>query len=78
MMSNGPPPARLDDIDDARWLFPQEQAPPPRNEGYKKNGFGDPALQLPAYPQPSLEVVLTVERVDFFSHPRHDGEDSAH
>ena len=44
MMSNGPPPARLDDIDDARWIFPQEQAPPPRNEGYKKNGFGDPAL----------------------------------
>ena len=32
-MSNGPPPARPDGpIDDARWLFPQEQAPPPRNE----------------------------------------------
>jgi len=33
MMSNGPPPARPDGpVDDARWLFPQEQAPPPLNE----------------------------------------------
>jgi len=31
MMSNGPPPARPDGtVDDARWLFPQERAPPPR------------------------------------------------
>jgi hypothetical protein len=44
MMSNGPPPARPDGtVDDARWLFPQERAPPPRDEGCKQNGFGDPA-----------------------------------
>ena len=44
MMSNGPHPARPDcTVDDARWLFPQERAPPPRDEGCKKNGFGDPA-----------------------------------
>ena len=43
-MSNGPPPARPDGtVDDARWLFPQERAPPPRDEGCKQNGFGDPA-----------------------------------
>ena len=31
MMSSGPPPARPDGtVDDARWLFPQERAPPPR------------------------------------------------
>jgi hypothetical protein len=43
-MSNGPHPARPDcTVDDARWLFPQERAPPPRDEGCKKNGFGDPA-----------------------------------
>ena len=30
-MSNGPPPARPDGtVNDARWLFPQERAPPPR------------------------------------------------
>ena len=44
MMSNGPPPARPDGtVDDARWLFPQERAPPPRDEGCKQNGYGDPA-----------------------------------
>ena len=44
MMSNGPPPARPNGtVDDARWLFPQERAPPPRDEGCKNNGFGDPA-----------------------------------
>ena len=43
-MSNGPPPARPDGtVDDARWLFPQERAPPPHDEGCKQNGFGDPA-----------------------------------
>ena len=48
MMSNGPPPAHPDGtIDDARWLFSQERAPLPRDEGCKQNGFGDPA------PQPS-------------------------
>jgi hypothetical protein len=32
-MSNGPPPARPDGpVDNARWLFPQEPAPPPLNE----------------------------------------------
>ena len=31
MMSNGPPPACPDGtVNDARWLFPQERAPPPR------------------------------------------------
>ena len=45
MMSNGPPPARPDGtVNNAQWLFPQERAPPPRNEGCKHNGFGDPAL----------------------------------
>ena len=44
MMSNGPPPARPDGtVDDARWLFPHERAPPPRDEGCKQHGFGDPA-----------------------------------
>ena len=49
MMSNGTPPAHPDGtieavmVKDARWLFPQERAPPPRNEGCK-HGFGDPAL----------------------------------
>jgi hypothetical protein len=44
-MSIGPPPACPDDAVDSRWLFPLEQAPPPpRNEGCKHNGFGDPAL----------------------------------
>jgi hypothetical protein len=44
MMSNGPTPARPDGtVDNARWLFPQERAPPPRDEGCKQNGFGDPA-----------------------------------
>ena len=34
--------------------------------------------RLPAYSQPSLEVITpTVERVDFFSLPRHDGGDRA-
>jgi hypothetical protein len=43
-MSNGPTPARPDGtVDDAQWLFPQERAPPPRDEGCKQNGFGDPA-----------------------------------
>ena len=48
-MSNGPPPARPDGtveavmVKDAQWLFPQERAPPPRDEGCKQNGFGDPA-----------------------------------
>jgi hypothetical protein len=47
MMSNGPPPARPDGtVDDARWLFPQERAPPPRDEGCKQNGFGDPAPHM--------------------------------
>jgi hypothetical protein len=33
MMSNGPPLARPDGpVDDARWLFPQERAPPPLNK----------------------------------------------
>ena len=46
-MSNGPPPARPDGtVDDARWLFPQERAPPPHDEGCKQNGFGDPAPHL--------------------------------
>jgi len=46
-MSNGPPPARPDGtVNDARWLFPQERAPPPREEGCKQNGFGDPAPQV--------------------------------
>jgi hypothetical protein len=44
MMSNGPPLARPDGtVDEARWLFPQERAPPPHDEGCKQNGFGDPA-----------------------------------
>ena len=46
MMSNGTPPARPDDAIITRWpwLFPQERAPsPPRDEGCKQNGFGDPA-----------------------------------
>ena len=52
MMSNGPPPARPDGtVDDARWLFPQERAPPPRDEGCKQHGFGDPAL-LPSNGSP--------------------------
>ena len=52
-MSNGPPPAQPDDAVDARWLFPQEQAPsPPREEGCKHNGFGDPALLSSNGPQP--------------------------
>ena len=43
-MRNGPPPACPDGtVNNARWLFPQEQAPPPRNEGCKQNVFGDPA-----------------------------------
>ncbi len=43
-MGNGPP-ARPDDAIDARWLFPQEQAPSsPRDEGCEYNVFGDPAL----------------------------------
>ena len=43
-MSNGPSPARPDGtVDDARWLFPQERAPPPRDEGCKQHGFSDPA-----------------------------------
>jgi len=43
-MSNDPPPARPDGtVGDARWLFPQERAPIPRDEGCKQNGFGDPA-----------------------------------
>jgi hypothetical protein len=46
-MSNGTPPARPDDAITTRWLFPQERAPsPPRDEGCKQNGFGDPAPQL--------------------------------
>jgi hypothetical protein len=44
MMSNGPPAHPDGTVDDARWLFPQEQAPPPRDESCKQNGFGDPAL----------------------------------
>ena len=44
-LSNSPPPAHPDDAINARWLFPQEQAPsPPRDKGCKHNGFGDPAL----------------------------------
>jgi hypothetical protein len=43
-MSNGPPPARPDGtVDNTQWLFPLEQAPPPRDEGCTQNGFGDPA-----------------------------------
>ncbi len=43
-MSNGPPSARPDGtVNDDRWLFPQERAPLPRDEGCKQNGFGDPA-----------------------------------
>ena len=46
MMSNGTPPAHPDDAITTRWLSPQEQAPsPPRDEGCKQNGFGDPAPQ---------------------------------
>ena len=60
MMSNGPPPARPDGtVDDARWLFPQERAPPPRDEGCTQNGFGDPALHAskdsPPTPSPPLK-----------------------
>jgi hypothetical protein len=52
MMSNGTPPARPDDAINTRWLFPQERAPsPPRDEGCKHNGFGDPAL-LPSNGSP--------------------------
>ena len=31
-MSNGPPARPDGTVDDARWLFPQEPAPPPLNE----------------------------------------------
>ena len=60
MMSNGPPPARPDGtVDDARWLFPQERAPPPRDKGCKQNGFGDPAPHTnngsPPTPSPPLK-----------------------
>jgi hypothetical protein len=56
-MSKGPPLACPDGtVDDARWLFPQERAPPPRDEGCKQNGFGDPAPQAsngsPPIPSP--------------------------
>ena len=62
-MSNGPPPAHPDGtVDNARWLFPQERAPPPRDEGCKKNSYGDPALQpsngSPPTPRPPSESSL--------------------
>ena len=46
MLSNGPPPAHPNDAveNTARWMFPLERAPPPRDEGCRHNGFGDPAL----------------------------------
>ena len=46
MLSNGPPPAHPNDAveNTDRWMFPLERAPPPRDEGCKKSGFGDPAL----------------------------------
>ena len=51
-MSNGTPPARPDNAINTRWLFPQERAPsPPRDEGCKQIGFGDPAL-LPSNGSP--------------------------
>jgi len=62
MMSNGTPPARPDDAINTRWLFPQERAPsPPRDEGCKHNGFGDPAL-LPGNgsPPPSSPTITTL------------------
>ena len=59
MMSNGTPPARPDDVINSRWLFPQERAlSPPRDEGCKHNGFGDPAL-LPSNGSPPTPSPLT-------------------
>ena len=44
-ISNGPPSACPDNAINARWLFPQEQAPsPPHDEGCTHDGFGNPAL----------------------------------
>jgi hypothetical protein len=62
MMSNGPPPAHPDGtVDNSRWLFPQEQAPQPRDKGCKQIGFGNPAphasngsLPTPSPPSKSL------------------------
>ena len=45
MMSNSPLSACPDGTVDARWLFPQKRAPPPRFEGCKHSDFGDPALR---------------------------------
>jgi hypothetical protein len=46
-LSNGPLPAHPDGIvDDARWLFPQERAPPPRDEGCEHNCFVHPVHSL--------------------------------
>jgi hypothetical protein len=54
-MSYGLPLACPDDAVDARWLFPQKQAPsPPHNEGCKHNGFGHPALLSSNGSQPNL------------------------
>lgn len=44
-MSNGTPAHSDGTVDVARWLFPLERAPPPRDEGCKHNGLGDPAPQ---------------------------------
>ena len=44
-MSNGTPAHSDGTVDIARWLFPLERAPPPRDEGCKHNGLGDPAPQ---------------------------------
>ncbi len=53
-MSNGPLPACPDDAVDLKWLFPLEQGPsPPRDEGCKHNGFGDPALHASNCSQPT-------------------------
>jgi hypothetical protein len=60
MMSNGPPACPDGTVDDAQWLFPQERAPPPRNEGCK-HGFGNPALHAStgSLPTPSPPLKFT-------------------
>ena len=68
-MSNGPPPARPDGtVDDARWLFPQERAPTPRNEGCKHSGFVDPALPSSNGSPPTPSPPMSMSRCILPSH----------
>ena len=74
MMSNGPPPARPDGT-------VEQTSPSTPRQGLQAKWLRQPGSSheqwLPAYSQPSLKVFATIECVDFFSHPRYDGGDSA-